>query len=317
MSTSPHAVSLLQLRCFVGVVEAGSFAEAGRRLAMTTSGVSRAISRLESDHAVRLLHRSTHALSLTAAGELVFKEACDVLSGAEAFGETLSQAADDGRVGRVRISAPPGFERACLIPQLPPLLDAHPGIQVDVQGSYRPVDLAEQGVDIALRAGRVAGLPGHVVQELLASPWCAYAAPPYLAARGVPLSPDDLRRHVIIGFRNAGTGRAGDWMFHDPNADGEAGLRRYEARADITFDDGPAAYDLACFGHGIVWAPQYLALNDVRCGRMVEVLAAWRSASMTVSIVRRERRLTPLRIRTVIDHLLQNAGSWRDDSLPK
>jgi len=95
--------------CFVRVVEAGSFAEAGRRLGMTTSGVSKAISRLEAEHDVRLLHRSTHALSLTDEGEQVLDGARDVLRGCERLGLALSQAADGGRVGRVRISAPPGF----------------------------------------------------------------------------------------------------------------------------------------------------------------------------------------------------------------
>ncbi len=121
MSTPSGPASLLQLTCFVRVVEAGSFAETGRRLGMTTSGVSRAISRLETEHSIRLLHRSTHALSLTDEGEQVFDEARDVLRGSERIGVVLSQAADGGRAGRVRISAPPGFAHACLVPVLPRL----------------------------------------------------------------------------------------------------------------------------------------------------------------------------------------------------
>ncbi len=295
--------------CFVRVVEAGSFAEAGRRLGMTTSGVSKAISRFEAEHGVRLLHRSTHALSLTDEGEQVLEEARDVLRGCERLGAALSQATDGGRAGRVRISAPPGFTRSCLVPALPRLLDAHPEIHIELQASYDLVDLADEGVDLALRTGQLAGLPGHVSQVLFSSPWCAYAAPDYLARRGTPSCPDELTGHALIGFRNSGNGRVGAWRFQYPAAAG--GAVRHDIDARIVFDDGSAAYDLARNGYGIVWAPEWLALGDVRSGQIVEVLQAWRSGRMPMSVVRRERRLTPQRIRVVIDFLCEAAKLWQ------
>ncbi len=313
--------------CFVRVVEAGSFAEAGRRLGMTTSGVSKAVSRLEAEHGVRLLHRSTHALSLTDEGEQVLDDARDVLRGCERLGLALSQAADGGRAGRVRISAPPGFTRACLLPVLPRLLEAHPEIRVEIQASYNLVDLADEGVDLALRTGALAGLPGHVSQALFSSPWCAYATPGYLARRGTPSRPDDLAGHDLIGFRNSGDGRVVAWRFQDPAAGGEGGAVRHDAqarvvfdprarvvfdpRARVVFDDGPAAYGMACNGYGIVWAPEWLALGDVRRGRVVEVLREWRSGEMLMSMVRRERRLTPRRVKVVIDFLGEAAKLWQ------
>ena len=305
--------------CFVRVVEAKSFAEAGRRLGMTTSGVSKAVSRLEAEHGVRLLHRSTHALSLTDEGEQVLDDARDVLRGCERLGLALSQAADGGRAGRVRISAPPGFTRACLLPVLPRLLDAHPEIRVEIQASYNMVDLADEGVDLALRTGALAGLPGHVSQALFSSPWCAYATPGYLARRGTPSCPDDLAGHDLIGFRNSGDGRLVAWRFQDPAAGGEGGAVRHDAQARIVFDpharvvfdDGSAAYGMACNGYGIVWAPEWLALGDVRRGRVVEVLREWRSGGMLMSMVRRERRLTPRRVKVVIDFLGEAAKLWQ------
>ena len=310
MSTSAGPASLLQLLCFVRVAEAGSFAEAGRRIGMSTSGVSKAISRLEADHGVRLLHRSTHALSLTEEGGRVLDDARDVLEGCERLGLSLSQAADGGLAGRVRISAPPGFTRACLLPVLPRLLDAHPEIRVEVQASYKLVDLADEGVDLALRAGPLAGLPGHISQKLFSSPWCAYATPDYLARRGTPACPDELSGHDLIGFRNGSTGRADAWRFQDPAIGGTHGIVRHEASFRIVFDDGCAAYDMACGGYGIVWAPEWLALAVLRSGRMREVLKKWRSRRTPISIVRRERRLTPQRVRVVIDFLCDASKHW-------
>ncbi len=294
--------------CFVRVVDGGSFAEAGRRLGMTTSGVSKAISRLEAEHGVRLLHRSTHALSLTDEGEQVLDDARDVLRGCERLGLALSQAADSGRAGRVRISAPPGFTRACLLPVLPMLLDTHPEIRVEIQASYDLVDLANEGVDLALRTGQLAGTPGYISQVLLSSPWCAYATPGYLARRGAPSSPESLAAHDLVGFRNAATGRLGAWRFQSPAAGGGV---RHDPDARIVFDDGSAAYDMACSGYGIVWAPEWLAIGDVRRGRVVEVLREWRSSEMPMSIVRRDRRHTPQRIRAVIDFLCEAAKLWQ------
>jgi DNA-binding transcriptional LysR family regulator len=278
---------------------------------MTTSGVSRAVSRLEAEHGVRLLHRSTHALSLTDEGEQLLDEARDVLRASERIALVLSQAADGGRTGRVRISAPPGFTRACLVPALPRLLDSHPEIQVEVHVSYDVVDLADEGVDLALRTGQLASIPGHVSQTLFSSPWCAYATPSYLVRRGTPASPGELAGHDRVGFRNGGTGRVSAWHFRDPTAGEGGGAVRYDAPPRLIFDDGSAAYDMARNGYGIVWAPEWLALDDLRDGRVVEVLAAWRCGEMLMSVVRRERRLTPQRVRLVIDFLREAAHGWQ------
>ena len=222
-------------------------------------------------------------------------DAGDVLRGCERLGLALSQAADGGRAGRVRISAPPGFTRACLLPALPPFLDAHPEIHVEIQASYDLVDLADEGVDLALRTGPLAGTLGHISQRLLSSPWGAYATPGYLARRGTPSSPANLADHDLVGFRNSATGRLGAWHFQNRAAGGESGVVHHDADARIVFDDGSAAYDMACNGYGIVWAPEWLALGDVRRGRVVEVLRDWRSGEMLMSIVRRDRRHTPQR----------------------
>ena len=131
------------------------------------------------------------------------------------------------------------------------------------------------------------------------------------------LCPDDLAGHDLIGFRNSATGRVGAWRFQDPAARGEGGAVRHDAQARIVSDDGSAAYDMACSGYGIVWAPEWLALDDVRRGRVVEVLREWRSGEMLMSVMRRERRLTPHRVRVVIDLLGEAAKLWQTGTAPR
>lgn len=111
-------ISLPQLRCFLAVVEAGSLAQAGRRLGMSAASVSKTLSRLEASIGLRLLHRSTHALSLTGEGEALLDSASAVLPAARDFRDVAGGAAGADEAGTVRISAPVGLARSVLAPLL-------------------------------------------------------------------------------------------------------------------------------------------------------------------------------------------------------
>ena len=256
VSTPSSPASLLQISCFVHVAEAGSFAAAGRRLGLTTSGVCKAVGRLEAEHRVRLFHRSTHALSLTGEGEKLLEGCQSLLRSYERVRSDLSEAADGDGAGRVRIGAPPGFARKWLLPVLGRVLEEHPGIELDIRSSYAIADLADEGFDLALRTGAADGLQGLSSQPLLSSAWCVYAAPAYLERHGVPADPGGLADHRLLGFRSDPRARAAPWRFRKPGTVDRLSL---DVAAPIVFDDGCAAYDMAVAGHGLVWAPEWLA----------------------------------------------------------
>ena len=307
--STPPIASLPELTCFVSVADSGSFAEAGRRLGMTTSGVSKAIGRLEANHRVRLFNRSTHSLSLTEEGEQLLQHCRDLLQSHDRIGAMLSRVADGGAVGRVRIGAPPGLARKWLLPVLGRLVEQHPEIEIDVRCAYALVDLADEGIDLALRTGASHGLPGLFSQRLLTSGWRVYASPDYLARHGEPLSPNDLSRYRLLGFGAGGRARA--WRFRSPAKEGWGDHFTIDVKTRIVFDDGCAAYEMAVAGHGLVWAPEWLAREDVEAERIAEVLADWRSEEEIVSVVRRERRLTPRRVSVVLTFLKQAADRWQ------
>jgi DNA-binding transcriptional LysR family regulator len=301
-------VSLPQLRCFVAVVDAASLAEAGRRLGMSAASVSKAIVRLEQSTGARLLHRSTHALSLTPEGEALLEPARAVLAAALQFRETAGEASSDGGAGMVRISASVGFSRAVLAPLLAGFRVAHPDIQVDVRANNEFVNLADDGIDIALRSGPLEGIPGHVQQRWFSFPWIFCAAPAYLARRGKPESIEDLADHDLIGFRNLRTGQVQGWPFRTP----DGGSGRLVPAPRLVFDDGESGWQAALAGAGIVCTPLYLADQHLRTGRAIELLKSHRDDPVTVSIVRRERRLTPRRVTTLIAYLLDHAPPLSD-----
>src|SRR6185437_11548463 len=132
---------ILQLRCFLAVVEAGSVALAARRLGMASPSVSRAITRLEKEAGVKLLHRSTHALSLTEEGEALLDSAQGAVSAARRFRDVAAGKADVTGAGVVHISAPVAFARQVLCPLLPEFARLHPEVRLDLRMTNEIADL--------------------------------------------------------------------------------------------------------------------------------------------------------------------------------
>lgn len=308
MSTPILPPGLIQLLWFVRIVEAGSFAEAARRAGVTTSAMSKAVSRFEQTHGVRLLHRTTHSISLTDEGDRLLSEGRSLLNEIERTENLLANLGSGDAAGRVRISAPSAFARTCLMPELPAFMRQHPNIHLEIQFGDEIVDLAARGIDIALRTGKLGGWPGYVSRELFRFPWMACAAPEYLEAHGTPATPAGLADHALIGFRNQGSGQIDNWRFKSP-VDGQA--LRYVPRATHVFDDGGSAWAVARAGVGIAWAPAWLGLDDLRAGRVVEILKDWRTPDAPLYTVRLQRRLTPRRTQTVMDFIASLASAWR------
>jgi len=295
MKAVDFEISMPQLRCFITVVDAGSIAEGARRLGMSSASVSKAITRLEEGAGVRLLHRSTHALSLTEDGERLLGPAREAVRAAQSFEDAME---DRGDVGLVRVTAAVALARNVLAPVLGKLAREHPGLRVDVRATNELVDLADDGVDLAIRSGSLAGIPGHQHQVWFRCPWVMCAAPSYLADHAAPRALADLDAHDVLGFRNRRTGRIEGW----PHAEG-----RFEPRPRFSFDDGDLVWSTMLAGAGIACAPLYLAAPALRAGAAVEVLRPLRGPPITVAMVRRERKLSPPRLTTLMTFLAANA----------
>ena len=309
MNAIEFEVSVPQLRCFIAVVSAGSVAEAGRRLGMSAASVSKAITRLEEGTGVRLLHRSTHAMSLTEEGEALLEPAREAVRAAQAFEDAVAHAADGGEEGVVRITGAVGFVRHVVVPLLGELARAHPGIRLDIRATNELLDLADEGIDLALRTGSLSGLPGHLHQTWFSFPWVICAAPGYLERRPAPRTVAELDDHELIGFRNPRTGKVASWPHKGAAGDVDG---RYEPRPCLSFDDGDAVWGAMLAGAGIACAPLYLAAASLRSGAAVEVLGEWRAAEVSVAMVRRDRRLTPGRLTTLMGFLSARAPDLRD-----
>ena len=272
--------------------------------------MSKAIRRIEQAHNVRLLHRTTHGLSLTAEGERILGDLRDLRRHVAQFETSLADVGTEDVCGCVRLTAPSAFARACLVPLIPKLLAEHPALDIELSLQDKIANLGSDGADIAVRSGPLDGLPGHLVRRLGTFPWILCAAPDYLSRRGTPSSPAELKDHEQIAFRNPATGRVVSWRFKNATCTEGAAIHRHAPTGRLVFDDGDAGWAMVRAGLGISWAPIWLGLDDIRMGRVVEIMRDLRVEETVLSAVWLGGRPASPRIRAVLDFLTKASSSW-------
>ena len=197
------------LHLFVRVAALGTLSAVARERDVPVSQVSRSLSRIEQTCAARLVHRSTHGLALTAEGE-IFLDYCQRLVGTldELEGEFAAKSQEVG--GLVRVAASSVIGHYQLLPSLPGLRARHPGLRIDLQVSDQLVDMAREGIDIAIRTST--SLPDTVIARQIGTLGRAlYATPQYLAQAGTPVHPDELHRHQLV--TNSAVAQLNHWPF--------------------------------------------------------------------------------------------------------
>lgn len=283
---------LSAMTIFTMVADARSFAEAARRLSLSPPAVTRAVNALEDGLGVRLLHRTTRQVRLTPAGER-YRQACRSILDAVAEADASAVGTAHAPEGMVRLSAPVLFGQIMVMPLIMRLLDTFPKIQVDALFLDRLVHLMDEDVDVAVRIGSLpdSGLAaiklGQVRRQL-------FASPDYLATRGTPTLPDQLRDHDCV-VANA-LAPQGIWVLN-------RGSVTPPARFGV--NSGDAALKAVLGGFGIGRLLSYQASPHLAEGRLVPVLDDYEPAPMPVHIIHREMGRTSSRVRTVVDYLVQ------------
>jgi DNA-binding transcriptional LysR family regulator len=234
----------------------------------------------------------------------------EAVRAASVFSRSAGAQAEESTTGWVRITAPTAFMRDVLTPLLAELTRQNPSIRLDLRASNELVDLAREGIDLAIRSGSLARVPGHLQTTWFKFPWVVCASRQYLKGRPQPARPADLNSHQLIGFRNQRTGQVRPWWFRPPHSDGDA--IQFAPDSASIFDDGGSAWKAAMHGGGIVSAPLWLAAEDLRAGRAVELLREWRDNEVRMNFLRRNQRLTPERVNTVIAYLRKHAPPLAD-----
>jgi DNA-binding transcriptional LysR family regulator len=255
---------LAEAEALLAILDAGSIAAGAQRLGLTPSATSRLLARLETRLGARLAHRTTRSLQPTAEG-LAFaaeaRAALDRLTAAEAAANT-ARAAPSGML-HINASVPYALHR--IIPRLPAFRAANPAIELNLALTDRVVDLAAEGADVAVRVGPVRSVSGLRARLIHEGGRVVVAAPSYLAKRGVPETPADLRRHDRLDFDFARAQTA--WPF-------QVGKRRVlvPTEATIRTDGGVGLRAMVLAGLGLARLAEFHVADDLAAGRLIEVL---------------------------------------------
>lgn len=282
----------------VAVMETGSFAKAAERLGMSSGQASKLVSRLEQDLGVRLLNRTTRALSPTEVGQAYFERIKQVLDDLDALDEAIKTRSGAAK-GRLRLTAPMSFGSVQLAPALIDFAQAYPGIELDVSFSDRVVNLIDEGFDAGVRIGNPAD-SSLIARKLCDARVVVAASPSYLKTHGAPATPSYLAKHTCILDTNFRDPFA--WRFRDPASQE---LLTVTITGRLRFSSADACLIAAERGLGIAHAPSFMAGPRFRERRLVPLLQDYEDRSMGIYAIYPPGKHLALKVRVLIDFLAE------------
>ncbi|MTW13341.1 LysR family transcriptional regulator [Pseudoduganella eburnea] len=286
---------LQAMEVFVQVVDAGGFTRASETLQLPKATVSTLVASLETALAVKLLHRTTRQVSVTADGAAYYERCLRILADVKDAEESLSRTRLSPS-GRLRVDAPTGLSNEILVPALPSFFEQYPDIQLELGCSDRPVDLIEEGVDCAVRGGQLADST-LIARRVGLLNFVTCAAPSYLERFGTPTHPRDLERHRCINYFSSKTGKIYNW---DYARDGE----RIEMTLPgmVALNDSNAYLTAGLAGLGIIMMTDVQLDNHGGNGsRLVRVLDDWITDPLPIHVVYPQNRHLSAKVRVFVE----------------
>jgi DNA-binding transcriptional LysR family regulator len=257
---------LAAMETFVLVVDSGSFSAAARRLNVGQPAVSKLVAQLEDRLGVKLLVRTTRGLSATEAGLNYYERARRSIEEADEA-ELTARGAGSGLTGKLRVGAAVTFARIHLMPRIPEFLARHPDLEMEVVLDDRNIDLVQEGIDVALRMGRLADST-LTARRITTGRHVVLGTPAYFARAGEPTAPSDLTAHEAVIYAQRGGGAA--WTFRREGADLAVTLK---GRLRVTAAEGVRAAVLAHVGIAIT--SEWMFTPEVADGTVKAVLRDW------------------------------------------
>lgn len=292
MSTKMNQLGALS--AFVHAADARSFTEAGRRLGVSSSAIGKAVTRLEERLGVRLFHRSTRAITLTAEGALFLERCHRIFAELEVAERELTQAAGNPQ-GKLRISLPQlGM---CLTPHLIAFQQAYSAVELELDFSDRLVNVIEEGFDAVMRIGEVQD-SRLMMRRLNGFSHRLVATPDYLEHRGTPTVPADLAAHACLHYRYPSSGKLDAWpLFVDDKY-----LNLDLPQTAVTNAVDPLLA-MAEAGQGIACLPDFIVAEAIEQQRLVPLLDSYIQDRRTLSILWPSSRQPLPKIKAFVDFI--------------
>ena len=288
---------LKQIETFVSVASRGSLTAAAAAEGVAPGVVSRRLDALEARLGVKLLLRTTRRVTLTFEGSAYLEDCQRILRELGDAEASVSLGGVKAR-GHLRLSAPAGFGRRHVAPLVMQFLDAHPEVTVNLDLSDRLVDLANEGIDCAIRVGELSD-SSLVSIRLAENRRVVVASPAYLEQRGTPRALADLAGHNCLSL-----GQQRGWLFRDG---GE--IVSIKVSGQLECNDGAVLHEWALAGRGLAWRSLWEVDTDLSSGALVPVLDEFAAPPTGIHAVFPQRKYLPLRVRLLIDHLKHHYGN--------
>lgn len=279
------------------VIEGGSFARAADALGITTSGVSRAVSRLEARIGTRLLDRTTRSVSLTDEGRRFYERVKPSLANIEDAASIASGSANVVR-GRLRVNIDPVVSQLLLPGRLGKFLDLYPELSLDCVTREQIGDLVGDGIDVAVRFG---DLPSSslIVRRLADLQVITVASPAYLKHHGRPRLPVDLANHACIDYRDPITRQPFDWEFHKGRK-----IVSIKTKSRLLLSDATTLLTECLSGTGIAQVFAVVAKDHIRTGKLVELFPDWSGERFPLNAYYPSRHLPAAKVRAFVDFIV-------------
>jgi DNA-binding transcriptional LysR family regulator len=305
-------LDLNEVRMFVQVVRARSFAEAARRLGVPPNTLSRRVRQLEAGLDTRLMQRSTRKLTLTAAGSAFFERCAPAVDGVLDAGKELAGVSQTAG-GTVRIAAPADFLDFFKIEWVLEFFARYPKVRLDFVLNDARADLIGESIDVAFRGGSASD-QDPIFRRLMPQSVMLVASPAYMRSRGNPKSLEELSRHDCLTV----SGQPGlvTWTLHGPNGREEVKVSgRFRANSARILIKGCLA------GLGIALMPEVLVAAHIHSGRLVVVLPDYRREGVDLNVILPTRQQIPTAVLAFVEFaaekLMSITGAQRPQSAPR
>ncbi|MET0408157.1 MAG: LysR family transcriptional regulator [Hyphomicrobium sp.] len=279
------------------VVESGSFVRAADALGVTTSGVSRAISRLEARIGARLLDRTTRSVSLTDEGRRFYEQVKPSLANIEDAATLAAGSANIVR-GRLRVNIDPVVSQLILPGRLGKFLDLYPDLSLDCVTRDHIGDLVADGIDVAVRFGQ-APSSSLIVRKLADLQVITVASPGYLKRRGRPGEPGDLVNHTCIDYRDPVTRQAYDWEFHKGRK-----IIAVKTNSRLLLSDAATMLTECLAGTGVAQVFAVVAKDYIKSGKLIALLPQWSDERFPLNAYYPSRHHPAAKVRAFVDFIL-------------
>lgn len=290
------------LREFVAVVEQGGFTAAARQLNVSTSFVSRQVTRLEDRLDVRLLQRTTRKVHLTEMGQVYYERSREILNQLEALESDMADLQEKPR-GLVRITAAGEYAERFVAPLVAEFVVRYPEVSVELAASMHVVDIIEEGFDIAIRMSALTD-SSLIARKVEQRRIMVCASPSYLKEHGRPKIPEDLRTHNCLVFPDM------PWRFKYPDR-----IQEIKVRGTWNSNNGRVLVAAARHGIGVVRFSEYYLEALIDSGELEIVLQDYEVDDAATWIIYPNRRHLPTRVRYLVEFLLEKLPGMTNDEV--